>query len=134
MKSSTSNSSNSDNKVKASSKSSYLHAIQRLHGSNYFRFFRDYLKIMSRLDALFLQDLMDLSASSKLATRTINGKEYFLCTIEFLEKSGCIWTKQEQRPRIKSLLKNKFIHVRRLGIPPRRWVYIDYVGITEALG
>lgn len=109
------------------------HLARAKNTSNYFTFFRLHYKIMSRLDALFLQDLGNLLDSPKTKRKKFDGEVYRLCTSAFLENSAGEWTRREQEPRLASLKKAGFIKTLKKGIPPRRWVRIEYKKIEDAL-
>lgn len=112
----------------------YINHIRRARDtSSYFAFFRDYTKIMSKLEALFLQDLINLSSLAGIKRTTIDGEDYFLCTIEFLEKSAIGWSVSEQKQHFKSLKKRGFINSIRVGIPAKRLVSINFPNVEEAI-
>jgi hypothetical protein len=84
---------------------------------------------MSKLEALFLQDLINHSAAPK----TVKADDgYFLCTVEYLQNS-LNWEHKAQARYLSTLTKAGYISVRKVGIPPRRWIYINFRAIEEAL-
>lgn len=112
----------------------YVSWLKRSRSSkNYFSFFRPYFRIMTRLDALFFQDLWNLFALPRIKTIKIDGKRYFLCTTKFLLHSASRWKIKEQKARFQSLEKKGFIQKIRAGCPPLRWVRINIRKIEEAL-
>lgn len=88
--------------------------------------FRSFFKIMGKLDGLFLQDLINFSA-----TLPMTDDGWFRCTGVFLEENG--WSIKEQETRLKSLRDNGYVETQRRGIPNERWVRIDFVHIETGL-
>lgn len=113
-------------------KSDVTRWLERARSShNYFTFFTPFFRIMSKLDALFIQHLINLSAVSK---RDKDG--WFLCTSSYLGEKG--WTENEVDQRLKSLKggdsrRPTIIRTKVKGSPPQRWVWIDMEAIERAL-
>lgn len=116
-------------------KRSYRRHIRRLSKtSSYFKFHRSYTKILSRLTALFLQDLMNVTSLDYVEKEiTEDEQEMFWCSASFLARNGLDWTKREQGYHFKILKKQGFVKTIRKGLPARRWVLIDYDAIREAI-
>lgn len=93
--------------------------------SNYFTFFRLYYKVMSRLESVFIQDLVNLSYCTTIHTKIIDGKRFFMCTESFLFNSQSGWTQDEQRRHLASLQERGYVYCIRRGLPSVRWVSID---------
>ncbi len=103
------------------------------HG-NYFSFFRPYVHIMKKLTALFLHDLINLSAGPNMKREEHEeGKIFFMCTVSFLIDSVISWTEDEQKYHLKLLVKKGFIELKRGGTHGLRWIRIDYKNIEDAL-
>ena len=99
---------------------------QRFNGGNWFIFYRPLVHVTAcKLDALFLQDLINIASMPGTVTKEIDDKTYFLCTTEFLERSGIGWTVKEQKTRFAALREAGLLQSVKVGIPPRRWVWID---------
>jgi len=112
----------------------YLRHLQRSKNTlNYFTFFRPFFKILKRLDALFLQDLINLASIPSTVTKTIDGEDYFLCTETFLKDSGSNWSSDEQNRHLASIKKKGFVKARKMGLPARRWVHIELQKIEDAI-
>ena len=117
----------------------YRRHLGRIHdGGNYFAFYRPYTKLMSKTTALFLQDLMNLTNADNIIWKTINGKEFFACTVDFLKKSKIGWTEKEQRIHFNKLRAKhpdggSYIEMCKIGIPASRWVYINYEKLERDL-
>lgn len=92
---------------------------------NHFTVFRPYYRVMSKLDALFLGDLMNLAAMTHWTG------DWFKCTAAYLESVG--WTVDEQRQRFESLRKRGWVKTERRGLPPVRWVSVEIEAIETAL-
>lgn len=88
---------------------------------------------MTKLDALFLQDLINLASMTRTKKVEIGGEEYFQCTVGYLENSGISWTEKEQEYHLKRLIKRGYVKKTRRGLPPTRWVYIDLGKIENDL-
>lgn len=107
----------------------YRRWLTRARGSGgYFTFDRAYYGIVkNKLDALFLQDLLNLA--------TLRNTPYedgmFLCTVEYLKRGS--WTVDEQRARLEALRKKGYLRTEKRGLPPCRWVEIDIEAIERAL-
>ena len=123
------------------------HIIRARSAGNYFYFDRSYADIpgVSKLTALFLQDIYNIASMPNTAKKDIGGKEYFLCTSDFLERNGLKWSKEEQKYHL-TMLRDRcgkkeepnkvgppLVHFCRQGIPPRRWVRIDVKAIEKEL-
>jgi hypothetical protein len=117
------------------SREQYLRHLQRARDtSSFFIFSRNFCKIVpSRLDALFLQDLINLSSMDGVRKQTIDGKEFFLCTTSFLENGGMQWTEKEQRAHFLNLREGGLVETVRVGLPPLRWVHIDLEAVDLCL-
>lgn len=99
--------------------------------TNWFRFRRDFVKykMMSKLQALFIQDLHNLSTMKK----TKKGKDrFFLCTVEYLHQD-MLWDHDIQAKMLKFFQGKGFIDVERRGVPSRRYVRVNWTRVIEAL-
>lgn len=102
-------------------KNVYLRHVHRaMDNGNYFFCFRQFYRIMKKLDVLFIQDIINIGGMPKTKRDPSN---WFLCTGEYLEVFG--WTAKEQDARFKSLIQLGYIKTERRGIPTLRWVWID---------
>lgn len=93
---------------------------------NYFTVFRPFYRILSKLDALFLCDLLNVQGMSR---STPDG--YFLCTNRRMESFG--WTVNEQKMRWPALIEAGLVRTEKRGSPPLRWVFIDLFEIERRL-
>lgn len=109
------------------------HLLRSKDAGNYFTFFRLYYKIMKRVDALFIQDLINLASMSRINKKEVDGLEYFQCTSSFLENSESEWNRHEQEYHFTNLEKAGYIKIKRMGMPSCRWVYIDIRKLEEDL-
>lgn len=110
----------------------YLRHIQRARGAgNWFQFSRDYVisGAMTKIQALFVQDVINLAA---MASTKKDEDDFFLCTVEYLETSMC-WEKETQRKTINTLVEKGFLEVKRVGVPPRRWLKVCLDKIENAV-
>ena len=108
--------------------------FQHLNGGNWFVFYRPLVRVTAcKLDALFLQDLINIASMPGTVHKIIDGKSHFLCTTEFLERSGIGWTVKEQATRFAALREAGLIQTVKVGIPPRRWVHIDEKRIEASI-
>lgn len=114
--------------------STYRKHLQRAKdGGNYFIFFRLYTKLMKRMTCLFLQDLINLGSLDNMKKKIVDGKEYFQCTVEYLEDSHLAWTVDEQRNHFAVLEEKQYVFTKRMGIPGVRWAYIDFKKLEDDL-
>lgn len=112
----------------------YEKRIQRYKNrGNWFVYFSCYEWIMPRLDSLFIQDLENLLNIPNINTLVINNEVYYQCTSEFLLNSRSRWSIKEQRIRLKSLSKLKFIKIVKKGIPASRFININSERIEAQL-
>lgn len=109
------------------------HLLRAKAASSYFLYVRYYAKITTKLSALFLQDLINLSALDNAVTEEIDGKRFFQCTKNFLINSAIGWTEDEQKYHFDILMEKGFIELIRHGSRGTRWAYIDFVEIEKAL-
>lgn len=109
------------------------HLLRAKTSSNYFTFFRLYYKIMTRTEALFLQDLANLASAPGTITEMIHSDLYFMCTEEFLMQSDSAWTEDEQVRYLRSLRLRRFLKVKRRGDKGVRWAHLDFGKIEKAL-
>lgn len=113
-------------------KSAYVRHIKRnKDAGNWFTFYRPYTKILPKLTSLFLQDLINLASTKNIIREEITGKEYILCTREFLVNSSIGWTVKEQNDHFHLLREKGFILSIRRGIPAKRWIHIDLLKIEQ---
>ena len=103
-------------------------------GRNFFIFRRDFVTsgLLTHLEALFISDLINHATGEKTIRKTIGGKEYFLCTTVYLEKS-LAWNPSMQTKLFNSLKKNNFVQTVLKGCPQQRWVWIDIVKLENSL-
>lgn len=125
----------------------YRRQMQRARATqSYFVFFRDYGSILSKLEALFLQDLINRSQiqrdRSTKENPLVDGDEYFLCTLKYLsDKRYLRWSEYEQERLFPLLIKKGFVKVKHKipdpnqggGISKRRWVWINFIRIEQCL-
>ncbi len=129
------NTSKSDVKTPSEKKeeitSLYRKHLSRAKDSNsYFLFFHLYTKIMSKLEALLVQNLINIAAMSNVKKRVFEDeddgakKEFFLCTVGFLEDSPMSWSRNEQEYNFDKLRQKGYVKTTRKGQPGKRWVHI----------
>ena len=110
----------------------------------YFIFFRNYGRILSKEESLFLQDLINRSSLMKDIASRLKGRRrksppydeegYFRCTSKFLMNPKYLpWSIKDQKRLFAKMLKLGFISIRKRGSPQKRWVKINYFRIEEAL-
>jgi len=113
------------------------HLLRAKQADSWFHFCRLYFKIMKRLEALFLQDIINLAQLNKTKVEWIKeGEEsrlFFLCTANYLKKSGSHWTDDEQRRHILSLRKKGYIRSIRRGDDGKRWLHVDLLKLETDL-
>ncbi len=130
----------------------YLRHIERARGAgNWFIFSRDYVTsgAMSKLQALFIQDLINLAAM-KSTKKDADG--FFLCTKEYLD-SSLRWDADTQKDTLRALKKGPytvrkkvdgimtdvqkegkgFLELKHVGVPPKRWIKLDLLAIEMAV-
>lgn len=100
---------------------------------NWMILYKTYHRIMTRLQSLFIQDLINLGGMKKTKRRKVDGLVYFQCTSRFLINSASAWTTKEIRRHLAGLAKLGYIKIKRLGVPPTRWIWIDTQGIEHDL-
>ena len=112
--------------------------LQSQSMDNRFSFRRDYVttKVMSKLEALFIQDLINRATMKGVYKKIVEEKDgsqpYFLCTVEFLERS-LDWEHKTQSRLIGTLQEKGFIRVHYTGLPRKRFVWIDILKIEQAV-
>ena len=105
---------------------------------NHFWFRRDYVLsgLMTKIEALLLQDLINLATLKKVKRKVIkeDGYDhvYFLCTVAFLERS-LNWDHASQSRLLKAMEGKNFISIKHLGLPRKRYVWINIHGIEDAV-
>lgn len=116
-------------------------------GSNYFIFFRNFGRFLSKSEALFLQDLMnrhgmanqkirDLAKLKKFKRipKIMDEEGFFRCSTAYLSSVKYLeWTTDEQKRIIPVLVKKGLIQTKLKGMPATRWIRIDYRKVEEAL-
>src|SRR5438067_146701 len=109
----------------------HRHVERAMSTGNCYVFRRQFLVLFpgryGREAAMFLQDVINLTSLDGAPKQTIGDKTYALCTRRFL--SGLKyrgWTEEEQKSHFNTLLGKKYILSKRVGMPPRRWVWVDY--------
>ncbi len=127
--------------TKASSiEQKYCDQLLRAQSSrNRFSFRRDYATsgIMTKLEALFIQDLINkvtMPKTKKIEHKIGDGvvRIFFLCTVGYLQRS-LAWDKVSQNRFLKSLEEKGFVQVKRLGEKGRRHVWINIKAIEDAV-
>ena len=103
------------------------HLLRARAGGNYFLFFRNFVRILGKVDALLLQDLINHAAHLKQ-----DDDGFFLCTRAYLERSLC-WTRHEQNKHLARLAEKGFIVVKKMGVPGRRYIKVCVESIEKAL-
>jgi hypothetical protein len=112
-------------------KSTYRrHVLRARNTSNTLTYCRDYELIMSKLTALFTQDVINLASLNRVKRTTVDDKEFFMCTAEFLCPR---WTVAEQKYHLAQLQESKFITLARMGMPSVRWIHFDIESIENAV-
>ena len=112
--------------------SSYQRHIQRAKdASNWIIFSRWYVKITSKLTALFLQDINNIASLPNIIRKNILNEEYFLCTAAFLSHSIIGWTKREQVYHFQLLKEKGYVKLLRRGKKGARWVHICHKKIED---
>lgn len=103
---------------------------------NRFTFRRDFVifDLLTKLEAVFIQDLINRATMKKIIRKEIEGKTYFLCTVEFLIRS-LRWDRNHQIRLIKKLSEEDrdYLRVKKLGNPPSRWMWINIVKLEKDL-
>lgn len=109
-----------------------------LSTARFFVFRRDFCLVMSKMEALFVQDLINLYDAADDSCVDEDG--FFLCTTNFLENGNLPWSVDEQKRMFIALepapedckdeeerAKYKGYVEKRLSktTPPQRWVRID---------
>lgn len=113
----------------------YMKYIRRRSAAgNWFIFFRDYLDVMSRDEALVIQCISNAGQrkpKNKYRQKMLkNG--YVLCTVSYLRKMLRMESGVQKRTLLR--LKDKgFINVRQCGMPAKRFVSIDVLAIEKAI-
>lgn len=110
------------------------HMLRAQGAGNWFQFRRDYVtsKLLTKIQALFLQDLINHAGARDTKRKLIDGEAFFLCTTEYLRNS-LSWEPDSQQALLSQLKTKGFIKVRRIGVPPLRWICIDVEAIETAL-
>lgn len=98
----------------------YRQLLKAWSTNNNFSFHRDFVKIMSKMEALFIQDIINLATLDK--AHYVDG--WFQCTTGFLQGS-LNWTEKEQMKLLQKLKKKGYLSVERKGIPATRYVKIN---------
>lgn len=107
----------------------YRRHIERARDAgDYFQFSRRICKLVGKLDAIFLQDLINRAAISREGYKTADG--WFMCSTSYLES---LWTVKEQEARFRSLVRAGYIKTEKRGQPTLRWVWIDLLKIEMDL-
>jgi len=109
------------------------HVLRARCTDNHFTFDRDYVKKLklSKIAALFLQDIINLANLRNVKRQIIDGHEYFLCTVGFLENADLDWSSAMQTRLFKELIGRGYVSVRKHGLPPVRWVFVDVLKIER---
>lgn len=110
---------------------SFLNKIP-LNTENSFIFDMNYVKVMSKLEALFIQDLIDRSATKK--SKHIKNedriiREYFQCSIQSISKEPLSWDRKIQKHLLNKLEKRGY--VKTIYVLKRRWIHIDIIQIEN---
>lgn len=112
----------------------------------YFPFFRKFARLLTKMEALFLQDLYNRRQMTVDALATwmkkhpkrrppVDEEGFFRCTVSYLQNPRyLVWSPQEQKTMIRGLKAKGYIKTR-LGreVPRRRWVLINIVYMEEQL-
>lgn len=112
--------------------------------SGYFIFYRDFGSFLSKTEALFVQDLMNRREMAfrraeenrkfKKKKSPVDDEGFFQCTTGYMENPKyLVWTRREQERMFKSLAKKGLVKLKRKGIPPNRWVWMDIEKIETLL-
>jgi hypothetical protein len=110
------------------------HILRARNGGNYFPFFRPYARLMNKLTALFLQDVLNpLSLDKAVFQEDDDGCVWFQCTAEFLARSTLGWTAAEQKYHLGVLAELGYVSVKRRGVPATRWVCLDLLKVQADL-
>lgn len=116
------------------------HVLRARSSSNHFTFSRDWVEIMPKYTALFLQDLINRASHKRVRKKLIVDKdgverEYFMCSIKFMKKHPMDWDKNTQTRFFKYLEdpSREFVKTSFIGHPSRRWVYIDILKVETAV-
>ena len=142
-----------DKNLKKAIKRGYIRYIHRRGSSgNWFLFYRDYLKVMSRDAALFLQAVLNLSSRRPKNEYLlgIRRKGWLLATVDYIEKT--LEMSKETQDRVveelqgyirepgkrnktdrKPIKERVFIKVGRFGVPARRHFKINLLRVEKAI-
>lgn len=102
-----------------------------LNGGNWFPYFRPWALLYGKLQALFVQDLMN---RRDMPGVKLDEEGYFLCTEGFLQNPDLtVWTEKEQRGLFTALTRRGVLSVRKKGLPARRWVRVNLAVIVTDL-
>lgn len=90
----------------------------------------DFCLIMPEPMAIMMAYLINFARRCR-AEQT--GKGWFWCTVKSMEKQLRHLNRDAQHHRLKFLKENLFIDMEKRGNPPKRYIYINYDRLDEAL-
>lgn len=99
--------------------------------SNWFKFRRDLVTsgVFTRMEALFYQDLLNLS---NIPGRKKDGEDFSLFTSSYLE-SSLDWGAEAQKKMLATLKERGFVTVKHVGPEKRRWIRVESHLVEEAI-
>jgi hypothetical protein len=108
------------------------HMTRAMSRDNYFFFRRDYVLsgVMTKYEALFFQDVINHYHAKGTVKKAVGERRYMLCTVEYLEKS-LGWDHVTQSRLLRSLKRKGFLETKKLGCPPRRWVWLNIAAVED---
>lgn len=112
------------------------HVLRARSTRNHFTFCRDWVWIMTKMEALFLQDLINRASSPKADKQIIDGKEFVLLSNKYLQKPPMSWDDRTCTKHLASLEEKGFVQIVRRGWKGKRfcrWVHIDVLQIETVL-
>ena len=117
------------------------HVLRARSTRNHFTFSRDWTYIMSRLEALFLQYLVNRASNPKVPKRILcdpdgTEREYVLLSQKYLSKPPMAWDIKIQASYLASLKEKGFVKISNNGWKKARrcrWVHVDLLAIETAI-
>ena len=90
--------------------------------------------VLTKMEALFLHDLINHTTRKKMRWLKVEGLWYFLCTVTFMWKSFR-WDRNIQARLLKALSKKGFLKTCQRGkyANRRRWICLDLLKLEECL-
>ena len=108
------------------------HLTWAMSTGNYFIFNRDLVVLLGldHKEALILQDMANLAGLSGVKK---DKDKFFLCTSKFLEKTSA-FPHATQTRLLTSLVEKGYVKLKKVGMPPQRWVRLNLVKLWDDVG